>query len=45
MRAGSPAGRKELAEQIQVVACDEAPYVPWGQYVQPHPRNANAGER
>ena len=26
---------KQLAEQIQVVAFDEVPYVPWGQYVQP----------
>jgi peptide/nickel transport system substrate-binding protein len=35
MRATDPAKRKRLAEQIQVVAFDEVPYVTWGQYVQP----------
>jgi peptide/nickel transport system substrate-binding protein len=35
MRAGDAARRKQLAEQIQVLAFDEVPYVPWGQYVQP----------
>ncbi|HEV8438986.1 MAG TPA: ABC transporter substrate-binding protein [Methylomirabilota bacterium] len=35
IRAGDPARRKQLAEQIQVLAFDEVPYVSWGQYVQP----------
>ena len=35
MRATDPARRKQIAEQIQVVAYDEVPYVPWGQYMQP----------
>jgi len=35
IRATDPAKRKQLAEQIQVVAFDEVPYVTWGQYVQP----------
>ena len=35
MRTADPAKRKQLAEQIQVVAFDEVPYVTWGQYVQP----------
>ena len=34
MRAADPAKRKQLAEQIQIVAFDEVPYVSWGQYVQ-----------
>ena len=35
IRATDPGRRKQLAEQIQVVAFDEVPFVPWGQYVQP----------
>jgi peptide/nickel transport system substrate-binding protein len=35
IRATEPARRKQLAEQIQVAAFDEVPFVPWGQYVQP----------
>jgi peptide/nickel transport system substrate-binding protein len=35
MRAADPARRKAIAEQIQAVAYDEVPYVPWGQYMQP----------
>jgi peptide/nickel transport system substrate-binding protein len=35
MRSADPARRKQLAEQIQIVAFDEVPFVPWGQYVQP----------
>jgi hypothetical protein len=35
MRATDSAKRKQLAEQIQVVAFDEVPYITWGQYVQP----------
>ena len=35
IRATDPAKKKQLAEQIQVVAFDEVPYVTWGQYVQP----------
>ncbi len=35
IRTGDPAKRKQLAEQIQIVAFDEVPYVTWGQYVQP----------
>jgi len=35
MRASDPARRKQIAEQIQTVAYDEVPYVPWGQYTQP----------
>ena len=35
MRATDPGRRKQIAEQIQVVAYDEVPYVPWGQYTQP----------
>ena len=27
--------RKQLAEQIQLLAADEVPYVPWGQWLQP----------
>ena len=35
IRTTDPARRKQLAEQIQVAAFDEVPFVPWGQYVQP----------
>jgi len=35
IRATDPGKRKQLAEQIQIVAYDEVPFVPWGQYVQP----------
>jgi len=35
IRSTDPAKRRQLAEQIQVVAFDEVPFVPWGQYVQP----------
>ncbi|PYM17452.1 MAG: ABC transporter substrate-binding protein [Candidatus Rokuibacteriota bacterium] len=35
VRATDPARRKQLAEQIQLLAFDEAPFAPWGQYVQP----------
>jgi len=35
MRTTDPARHKLIAEQIQLLAYDEVPYVPWGQYVQP----------
>ena len=35
IRATDQAKRKQLADQIQTVAFDEVPFVPWGQYVQP----------
>ncbi len=35
VRATDPARRKQLAEQLHRLACDEVPYVPWGQYLQP----------
>jgi peptide/nickel transport system substrate-binding protein len=35
IRTTDPARRKQLAEQIQIAAFDEVPFVPWGQYVQP----------
>jgi len=34
-RATDPARRKQLAEQIQALAYDDVPYVPWGQWVLP----------
>jgi peptide/nickel transport system substrate-binding protein len=34
-READAAKRKQLAEQIQVLAYDEVPYVPWGQFVVP----------
>ena len=27
--------RKQIADQVQTLAYDEVPYVPWGQYTQP----------
>jgi len=30
------AARKRVAEDIQRLAFDEVPFVPWGQYQQPH---------
>jgi peptide/nickel transport system substrate-binding protein len=40
-RTTDPARRKQLAEEIQRLAFDEVPYVPWGQWVLPsaHRRN------
>jgi peptide/nickel transport system substrate-binding protein len=35
VRASDPAKRKQLAADIQTLAYDEVPFVPWGQYVQP----------
>jgi len=35
VRTTDAARRKQLAEQIQVLAADEVPYVPWGQWLQP----------
>ena len=35
IRATDPARRKQIVEQIQTLAYDEVPYVPWGQYTQP----------
>ena len=35
IRATDPAKRKQIAEQVQTLAYDEVPYVPWGQYTQP----------
>jgi peptide/nickel transport system substrate-binding protein len=35
IRATDPARRKQIADQVQVLAYDEVPYVPWGQYTQP----------
>jgi peptide/nickel transport system substrate-binding protein len=35
IRTTDPVQRKHIAEQIQAVAYDEVPYVPWGQYMQP----------
>jgi peptide/nickel transport system substrate-binding protein len=35
-----PAQQKQIAEQIQQMAYDEAPYVPWGQFVVPNARAA-----
>ncbi len=34
-RTTDPARRKQLAEQIQMVAFDYVPYVPWGQWLLP----------
>jgi len=34
-RAADAGQRKHLAEQIQLLAYDEVPYVPWGQYLAP----------
>jgi peptide/nickel transport system substrate-binding protein len=34
-RTTDPTRRKQLAEEIQKVAFDEVPYVPWGQWVLP----------
>jgi peptide/nickel transport system substrate-binding protein len=34
-RTTDAAKRKQLAEQIQLLAFDEVPFVPWGQYLQP----------
>jgi peptide/nickel transport system substrate-binding protein len=35
VRTSDPARRKQLAEQIQVLAADEVPYVTFGQWLQP----------
>ncbi len=35
VRATDPAKRKQLAEQIQLLAYDEVPYALWGQFLQP----------
>ncbi len=35
MRATDPAQRKQIAEQLQLLAFDEVPYVSWGQYLAP----------
>ena len=35
IRATDPAKRRHIAEQVQTLAYDEVPYVPWGQYTQP----------
>jgi peptide/nickel transport system substrate-binding protein len=35
VRTTDAAPRKQLAEQIQALAADEVPYVPWGQWLQP----------
>jgi peptide/nickel transport system substrate-binding protein len=35
IRETDPAKRKQIAERVQVLAYDEVPYVPWGQYTQP----------
>lgn len=35
IRAVDGARRKQIAEQIQLLAYDEVPYVSWGQYTQP----------
>ena len=35
VRATDQAKRKQLADQIQKVAFDEVPYVPWGEWVHP----------
>jgi peptide/nickel transport system substrate-binding protein len=35
IRATDPAKRRQIAEQVQTLAYDEVPYVPWGQYTQP----------
>ena len=35
LQAADPAQRKRLAEQIQLLAYDEVPYVTWGQYLAP----------
>ena len=40
-RATEPARRKQLAEEIQKVAFDEVPYVPWGQWVLPSAHRKN----
>jgi peptide/nickel transport system substrate-binding protein len=36
VRTADPARRKQIAEQIQLLAFDEVPFVTWGQYQQPH---------
>ena len=33
LQAGDPAQRKRIAEQVQLLAYDEVPYLPWGQYL------------
>ena len=35
IRATDTAKRKQIADQVQTLAYDEVPYVPWGQYTQP----------
>src|SRR6266446_6152927 len=35
IRATEPAKRRQIADQVQTLAYDEVPYVPWGQYTQP----------
>jgi peptide/nickel transport system substrate-binding protein len=35
VRTTDAGARKRIAEQIQVAAADEVPYVPWGQWLQP----------
>jgi peptide/nickel transport system substrate-binding protein len=35
VRTTDPAKRHRLAEQLQVLAYEEVPYVPWGQYISP----------
>jgi peptide/nickel transport system substrate-binding protein len=35
VRAPDEVGRHSIAEQVQKVAMDEVPYVPWGEYVAP----------
>jgi len=34
-READPGKRKAIAEKVQVLAYDEVPYVPWGQFVVP----------
>jgi len=41
VRANDSGTRKRLAEEIQKVAYDEVPYIPWGQMVQPCARRRN----
>jgi peptide/nickel transport system substrate-binding protein len=35
LKAGDAGERKKIAEQIQVLAYDEVPYLSWGQYLAP----------
>jgi peptide/nickel transport system substrate-binding protein len=35
LKTSDTSGRKMIAEQIQILAYDEVPYVPWGQYLAP----------